>query len=57
MTPAEFKQRREFLGYTQQTFAERLGLSRRTIQAYEMGETPISRVIEMALEAIELEEK
>ena len=27
MTPAEFKQRREFLGYTQQTFAERLGLS------------------------------
>jgi DNA-binding XRE family transcriptional regulator len=57
MTPAEFKQRREFLGYTQQTFAERLGLSRRSIQAYEMGETPISRVIEMALEAIELEEK
>ena len=57
MTPAEFKQRREFLGYTQQTFAEKLGLSRRSIQAYEMGETPISRVIEMALEAIELEEK
>jgi len=57
MTPAEFKQRREFLGYTQQTFAERLGLSRRSRQAYEMGETPISRVIEMALEAIELEEK
>lgn len=57
MTPQEFKTRREFLGYTQQTFAERLGLSRRSIQAYEMGETPISRVIEMALEAIELEEK
>jgi len=57
MTPQEFKARREFLGYTQQTFAERLGLSRRSIQAYEMGETPISRVIEMALEAIELEEK
>ena len=57
MTPQEFKASREFLGYTQQTFAERLGLSRRSIQAYEMGETPISRVIEMALEAIELEEK
>lgn len=57
MTPQELRERREFLGYTQQAFAERLGLSRRSIQAYEMGETPISRVIEMALEAIELEEK
>ena len=57
MTPSDFRTRRQFLGYTQQGIAERLGLSRRSIQAYEMGETPISRVIEMALEAIELEEK
>jgi len=57
MTPTEFRERRQFLGYTQQGIAKRLGLSRRSIQAYEMGETPISRVIEMALEAIELEEK
>tara|TARA_S200002703_G_scaffold116601_1_gene102108 strand:- start:282 stop:455 length:174 start_codon:yes stop_codon:yes gene_type:complete len=57
MTPTEFRERRQFLGYTQESIAERLGLSRRSIQAYEMGETPISRVIEMALEAIELEEK
>ena len=28
-----------------------------SIQAYESGETTISRVIEMAIEAIELEEK
>lgn len=57
MTPTEFRERRQFLGYTQESIAERLGLSRRSIQAYESGETTISRVIEMALEAIELEEK
>ena len=57
MTPTEFKERRQFLGYTQEGIAERLGLSRRSIQAYESGETAISRVIEMAIEAIELEEK
>ena len=57
MTPSDFRTRRQFLGYTQQGIAERLGLSRRSIQAYESGETTISRVIEMAIEAIELEEK
>ena len=57
MTPSDFRTRRQFLGYTQAEFAERLGLSRRSIQAYESGETNISRVIEMAIEAIELEEK
>jgi len=57
MTPLELRERREFLGYTQQAFAERLGLSRRTIQAYELGETSIPKVLEMALETIELEEK
>ncbi len=57
MTPQELRERREFLGYTQQSFAERLGLSRRTIQAYELGETSIPKVLKMALETIELEEK
>jgi len=57
MTPQELRERREFLGYTQEAFAERLGLSRRTIQAYELGETTITKVIDLALEAIELEEK
>lgn len=57
MTPRELRERREFLGYTQQAFAEKLGLSRRTIQAYELGETSIPKVLEMALETIELEEK
>ena len=57
MTPLELRERREFLGYTQLSFAERLGLSRRTIQSYELGETSIPRVLEMALETIELEEK
>ena len=57
MTPSELRERREFLGYTQQSFAEKLGLPPRTIQAYELGETSITKVIELALEAIELEEK
>lgn len=57
MTPSELRERRSFLGYTQLSFAEKLGLSRRTIQAYELGETSIPRVLEMALETIELEEK
>lgn len=57
MTPSELRERRSFLGYTQLSFAEKLGLSRRTIQAYELGETSIPKVLEMALETIELEEK
>ena len=57
MTPSEFRERRQFLGYTQQSFAEKLGLSRRTVQKYALGEVHISRVIELALDAIELEEK
>ncbi len=56
MTPSELRERRSFLGYTQLSFAEKLGLSR-TIQAYELGETSIPKVLEMALETIELEEK
>ena len=57
MTPSDFKMRREFLGYTQAQFAERLGLSLRTVQYYESGEVPINKTVALLLDAIELEEK
>ena len=57
MLAQELKLRREMLGYTQQGFAERLGLARRTVQYYESGEHPIPRTVELALQALELEQK
>jgi transcriptional regulator with XRE-family HTH domain len=57
MTPSDFKTRRQFLGYTQTEFAQRLGLSLRTVQYYESGEVPINRTVELLLDAIELDEK
>lgn len=55
--PDDFKQRREMLGMTQQRFAERLGLARRTVQYYESGELDIPRTVKLALQALELEYK
>lgn len=57
MEALEFKERREMLGYTQQAFAEKLGLSPRTIRYYESGEVPINRTVALLLQAIELDEK
>jgi len=57
MDAQQFKQRREFLGYSQAAFAERLGLSERTIRYYESGEVPINKTVTLLLDAIELEEK
>ena len=57
MLGESLKYRREMLGHTQQSFAERLGLARRTIQYYESGEHPVPRTVELALQALELEQK
>jgi len=57
MTGKDFRERREFLGYTQNEFAKKLGLSLRTIQYYESGEVPINRTVELLLQAIELDER
>jgi len=57
VSPEDFKHRREMLGYTQQSFAERLGLARRTVQYYESGEHGIPRTVVLALQALELEQK
>jgi len=57
MTGDTFRERREFLGYSQRAFAERLGLSERTVRDYESGEVPINRTVELLLQAVELDEK
>lgn len=57
MTASELRHRREMLGMTQQQFAERLGLARRTVQYYESGELAIPRTVQLALQALELEHK
>jgi transcriptional regulator with XRE-family HTH domain len=45
------------LGMTQQQFAERLGLARRTVQYYESGQLAVPRTVQLALQALELEHK
>ena len=57
MPPSDLREMIVFLRCTQQSFAERIGISRRTIQAYELGETSIPKGLEMGLETIECEEK
>ena len=57
MTADELKEKRIFLGLTQEKLANRFGLTERTIRNYENGATPIPRPFVMAFEAMELEEK
>lgn len=57
MTGDEFRYRREMIGLSQKEFAQRLGLSIRTIRNYENGSTKIGRTIELAVQALELEFK
>ena len=55
MTSDELKNTRAKMMLTQQTLADRLGLSIRTIKYYEAGEINIPRPVELAIRAIELE--
>jgi transcriptional regulator with XRE-family HTH domain len=57
MTGKDFRERREFLGYSQVEFAKKLGLSPRTIRYYESEQVPINRTVELLLQAIELDER
>lgn len=52
-----FRRKRERLGLTQEEMAKRLDMNRGTIIRYESGETPIPKVVEMAVKVIEEEEK
>tara|TARA_R110001583_G_scaffold111158_2_gene260224 strand:+ start:187 stop:360 length:174 start_codon:yes stop_codon:yes gene_type:complete len=57
MTPETFKNDREKLGYTIEKWADRLGLSIRTIYYYESGEVPIPRTVQLFINSIKLEEE
>ena len=57
MGPDELKERRIFLSLTQPQLASKFELSDRTIRNYESGATPIPKVFQMALDALELAEK
>ena len=55
MTSNELKKTRAKMMLTQQTLADRLGLSIRTIKYYEAGQIAIPKPVELAIRAIELE--
>jgi len=52
-----FRRKREHLDMTQEQLAKRLGINRITIIRYESGESPIPKSVELAVRAIEAEEK
>ncbi len=57
MSPQELRNRREFMNLTQKQLADRFCITERTIRNYETGATDIPRTVQMALSALELEEK
>ena len=57
MNPELFKQTRSKLGYSIEQWADRLGLSIRTIYYYESGEVPIPRTVSLLISSIKLEEE
>ena len=57
MTGNELRNKREFLNLTQKQLAERFWITERTIRNYETDATPIPKTFEMAVNALELEEK
>ena len=57
MTPDEFKQARKVLGLSQSKMAHQLEVSYQTIQAWEQGRNPISRVVELAVQTLIRESK
>ena len=57
MDATEFKQKRIFLGYTQQSLANKLGLAVRTIRYYESGQVPINKTVKLLLTTFKSEEQ
>lgn len=57
MSPQELRNKRELMNLTQKQLADRFCITERTIRNYETGATDIPRTVEMALSALELEEK
>ena len=57
MKGAELKAKREFLNLTQAQLARKFLMNTQTISNYENGRSEIPKTFEMALKALELEEK
>lgn len=57
MTGEELKRKREFLNLTQIEMAKKFAITERTVRNYETNTTPIPKTFEMALTALELEQK
>jgi len=57
MKGQELKSKREFLNLTQKQLAEKFWVTERTIRNYESEATPTQKTFEMAITALELEEK
>ena len=57
MTPQELKHKRLFMNLTQKQLADKFCITERTMRNYESGATEIPRTVEMALSALELEQK
>lgn len=53
MTPAEFRVVREFLGLTGDWLAQYLGVTSRTVRAWEAGKHPIPDGVRLAIEDLE----
>lgn len=49
MTPAEFKQARNDLGFSVNELADALGISSRTIRRYEAGTWEVTKITELAV--------
>jgi transcriptional regulator with XRE-family HTH domain len=57
MSPQELRNKRLFMNLTQKQLADKFCITERTIRNYESGATEIPRTVEMALSALELEQK
>jgi predicted transcriptional regulator len=57
MDKDQLRRKRKKLGLTQEELAKRLDMSRPSIARYEGGIKPIPKTVELALKAIEAEER
>ena len=57
MTGEDLRKRREFMNLTQAELARKFLVSTQTISNYENERSPVPKTFEMALKALELEER
>lgn len=54
MTPQQFRERRQELGYTQEQLAQELGVTVRAVAKWEAGNAPIDRRTQLAMRYLAL---